>query len=468
MNHPLIAAANEPAIPIIAATAGDEGALSRLSGAARAFLEASGFKLAAGKFALAPASDGAIEAVLFGLDDPANCNRDRLSLGKLATSLPAGVYKLAAPLPDAELAALAFLMSSYRFTRYKANNAAQPRLVLPEGVDANRMRIMAEATAFARDLINTPASDMTPDALGEAALGLANRFNAQSRMVLGDALLAVNFPMVHAVGRAAGLGSPAQQPRLFEFSWGPEDGMAVTMVGKGVCFDTGGLNIKPESAMLLMKKDMGGAAVALCAAQMIMALDLPVRLRVILPIVENSIAGNAFRPGDILRSRKGITVEIGNTDAEGRLILGDALALAAEQPPEILLNYATLTGAARVALGADLPAAFFNDETLADDALRAGGDVADPIWRLPLWNGYDGMIDSTVADVNHIASGGFAGSIVAALFLKRFVPDSIAWGHIDTYAWRPTALPGRPAGGEPQSARLTLALVEERLRRRAA
>jgi leucyl aminopeptidase len=270
------------------------------------------------------------------------------------------------------------------------------------------------------------------------------------------------------VGRAAGQGSPRQAPRLVEFTWGPEDGFRLTLVGKGVCFDTGGLNIKPESGMLLMKKDMGGAAVAMTAARMIMALDLPVRLRVILPIVENAISGDAFRPGDILRSRKGLSVEIGNTDAEGRLILADALALAAEDPPEMLINYATLTGAARVALGPDLPALFSNHDSLQQEMREAAERVADPVWPLPLWSGYESMIDSSIADVNHIASGGMAGSIVAALFLRRFVPSGIPWAHLDTFAWRSSALPGRPAGGEPQTARLTLALVEERLKLRGA
>jgi leucyl aminopeptidase len=463
MLHPLLEPAGSPAVPILAIASGDEPALAALSPAARGFMEATGFRHGPGKTALLPASNGSMEAVLFCIDDS---NSDRLSFGRLAASLPPGAYRMPEALAQPELAALAFLMSGYRFTRYKANATAQPRLQLAPGIDPKRLAIIADATAMARDLINTPAADLTPEALGDAVLALAGRFGAHSSIIIGDALLSRNFPMVHAVGRAAGQGNPRQQPRLAEFHWGPADGLKLTLVGKGVCFDSGGLNIKPESGMLLMKKDMGGAAIALAAAQMIMALDLPVRLRVIIPIVENAISGDAFRPGDILKSRKGLTVEIGNTDAEGRLILADALALAAEEPPELLLDYATLTGAARVAVGPDLPAVFVNDEALASDMAAAGHAVADPVWRLPLWNGYDSMLDSQVADVNHISSGGMAGAITAALFLRRFVPASIAWGHIDTFAWRSAALPGRPAGGEPQTARLTLSMVEERLRLR--
>jgi leucyl aminopeptidase len=466
MTHPLIADSAEASTPILLVRPGDEAAMQRLSPGARGFLAASGFKPAPGKIALAPAADGAIEAVIAGLDDPLNLGRDRLSFGRLATSLPAGAYHIEGALPDPDLDCLAYLLSGYRFTRYKANSAAQPRLVLPDGIDAARLTIMADAIAAGRDLINTPTSDLPPEALGEAALALAEEFGAASRIMIGDQLLEQNFPMVHAVGRAAGQGSPRQAPRLVDFTWGPDDGLKLTLVGKGVCFDTGGLNLKPESGMLLMKKDMGGAAIALTAARMIMALDLPVRLRVILPIVENAISGDAFRPGDVLRSRKGLTVEIGNTDAEGRLILADALALAVEEAPDLLINYATLTGAARVALGPDLPALFSNDEVLGQAIHDAGRQVSDPVWPLPMWNGYESMIESPIADVNHIASGGMAGSIVAALFLRRFVPSSIPWAHIDTFAWRTSALPGRPAGGEPQTARLTLALVEERLRLR--
>ena len=457
--HPLLALPQDgPSIPVHCITVQDQSAIASLSGVAQTYLAATGFKAAAGKIAIAPGPDGAIEAVVFCTDDA-----DRLAFGRLATALPAGRYHCGSLGTDPELATLAFLMGGYRFTRYKANTSEQPRLVLPDGVSAKRVSALAEAIAFGRDLINTPAADMGPEALGEVALTLARHAQASARMITGDALLNENFPMVHAVGRAAGTASAAQAPRLVDFTCGPDDGMRVTLVGKGVCFDTGGLNIKPESGMLTMKKDMGGAAIALSVARMITALELPVRLRVIVPIVENAIAGNAFRPGDILNSRKGLTVEIGNTDAEGRLILADALALAAEEPPELLINYATLTGAARVALGPDLPAMFVNNDALAHEMLAAGERVSDPVWRLPLWNAYDAMLESSVADVNHISGGGFAGSITAALFLRRFVPAAIPWAHIDTFAWRQTALPGRPAGGEPQAARLTLDLIEKKL-----
>jgi leucyl aminopeptidase len=465
MTHPLLVDSSPNAIPVLLLHAKQDWP-EHLSATAKGFLAASQFKAMPGKLAMLPGPAGQIEAVIMGIEEPSAANPDRLAVGRLATMLPAGDYRIDTTIENVELASLAFLMSSYRFTRYKANASAQPRLVLPAGVDAARLTALCDAITMGRDLINTPAADLPPEALGEAVLGLAKKFSAQSRLVVGNRLLDDNFPMIHAVGRAAGQGSARQAPRLAEFTWGPPDGLKLTLVGKGVTFDTGGLNIKPESAMLLMKKDMGGAAVALTAARMIMALDLPVRLRVIIPIAENAIAGDAFRPGDILPSRKGLSVEIGNTDAEGRLILADALALAAEDPPEILLNYATLTGAARVALGPDLPAVFFNDQALAASCLAAGEKVADPVWQLPLWNGYDSMLDSSVADVNHIASGGMAGSIVAALFLRRFVPSSIPWGHVDTFAWRNTALPGRPAGAEPQSARLTLAMIEDRLKTR--
>jgi leucyl aminopeptidase len=344
----LIAPRGTPSTPIHALPVSSAAPLSFLSETAKLFLATTGFRLGAGKHAIAPSAGGDIEAVVFGIDETKEA-RDPLAFGRLMTVLPAGVYHFATEPDDPELASLAFLMSGYRFTRYKANSSAQPQLVLPPSVDRKRIEAMLGAIAFGRDLINTPAGDLPPEALGQAALDLAKRFKAKAKIIIGDALIDQRFPMVHAVGRAAGQGSKRQAPRLVDFVWGPKDGLAVTLVGKGVCFDTGGLNIKPESAMLLMKKDMGGAAIALTTAQMIMALNLPVRLRVILPIVENAISGDAFRPGDVLASRKGISVEIGNTDAEGRLILGDALTLACEDPPEMLIDYATLTGAARVA-----------------------------------------------------------------------------------------------------------------------
>jgi leucyl aminopeptidase len=461
MLHPLLAAADDGAsIPVHCLPASAEASLSILSEPARRYLAATGFKLGPGKLAIAPGADGAIEAVILGIDEADSGNPDRLVFGKLMTGLPEGVYALQTLGADPELAAISLLMSSYRFMRYKANAAAQPRFILPTTVDAVRVSAIAEGMAFGRDLINTPANDLPPEALGQAALDLAVRIGAKASIISGDALLDANFPMVHAVGRAAGNGSVAQQPRLVDIRIGPDDAKRVTLVGKGVCFDTGGLNIKPESAMLLMKKDMGGAAIALSILHMVAALHVPVQLRVILPIVENSIAGNAFRPGDVLQTRKGITVEIGNTDAEGRLILGDALALAAEEPVDALIDFATLTGAARVALGPDLPATFYSDDALAMALEGSGRAVQDLSWRLPLHASYASLLDSPIADINHIGSGGFAGSILAALFLQRFVPKGVPWAHIDTFAWRPSALPGRPQGGEPQMARAVLHWLE--------
>jgi leucyl aminopeptidase len=329
--------------------------------------------------------------------------------------------------------------------------------VTPEGVDGTEIARIASAVALGRDLVNTPANDLLPDGLEAAARALAERHGAAVAVTTGDALLAANLPMIHAVGRASSVA-----PRLIDITHGPEGAPKVTIVGKGVCFDTGGLNIKPESAMLLMKKDMGGAAAALALADMAMGAGLPIRLRVLIPAVENAISGSAFRPGDVLQSRKGLTVEIGNTDAEGRLILADALALADEEGPELVVDFATLTGAARVALGPDLPPFMTEDEALAADLSRLATAVNDPVWRLPLWPPYASMLDSKVADINHISGGAFAGSITAALFLRRFVTSAGAHVHFDIFGWTPKPLPGRPEGGEVQAARLIYALLKER------
>ncbi len=319
---------------------------------------------------------------------------------------------------------------------------------------------MRSASSLARDLINTPANDMSPEALAQAAVDVAKRYGARHRVIIGDDLLKERLPAVHAVGRAA-----AVAPRLVDIEWGDASNPKVTLVGKGVCFDTGGLDIKPGASMLLMKKDMGGAAVALALAQTIMDAKLPVRLRVILPMVENSIAGNAFRPGDVLGTRKGLTVEVGNTDAEGRLILCDALALADEEQPDLLIDTATLTGAARVALGPELPALFGNDDDIVEAVLRAGAAESDPLWRLPLWSGYDDELSSKIADVNNISASGFSGSIIAALYLRRFVSNARAWLHIDLYAWNGKERPGRPVGAEPQTVRALYAFLKQRYTR---
>ena len=437
-----------------------------LPAAALAFAQASGFDGKAGQHCLLPGEGGAIAGVLFGVPAAQSRHADPFLPGKLATLLPAGLYRFANDLPGgaaaAELAALSWALSAYRFTRYRKQTSEPPRLECPAGVDLARVARMAEGVALARDLVNTPANDMGPLALEAAVKDLAARHGVRAHSIVGDDLLEKNFPLIHAVGRAA-----QDAPRLVEFSWGEENAPKVTLVGKGVCFDTGGLDIKPSSAMLLMKKDMAGAATALALAHMIMDANLPVRLRVLVPIVENAIAGNAFRPGDIYPSRKGLHVEIGNTDAEGRLILADALALAAEEKPDVMFDFATLTGAARVALGPDLPPFYTDDDKLAAEISAAGSRVNDPVWRMPLWQPYDQLLDGKISQINNVSNGPFAGSITAALFLRRFVDGAQAWVHFDIYGWSPKTKPGSPEGGETQTARLLYEVLEQRYQREA-
>jgi leucyl aminopeptidase len=436
----------------------------RLSKPAAAFAKANGFEPTPGRCQVLPAGDGGVAAVLFGVASSGARHVDALAAGKLAGMLPEGAYAFANDPPGGkgarELAALGWALSAYRFTRYKTSSAKWPTLVAPEGVDLARVRRMADGHALARDLVNTPANDMGPDALEKAATDLARKHRAKMRVVRGEALLKGNFPLIHAVGKAA-----SEEPRLFDMTWGPAKGPRVTLVGKGVCFDTGGLDIKPSSAMLLMKKDMAGAATALALAHMIMDAKLPVRLRVLLPIVENAIAGNAFRPGDIYPSRKGLSVEIGNTDAEGRLVLADALTLGDDEAPDLMFDFATLTGAARVALGPDLPPFYTMDDALAAEIATQGVANADPVWRLPLWEPYDALLDGKISAINNVSSGPFAGSITAALFLRRFVEKTKSWVHFDIYGWNPSTKPGRPEGGETQTARLLYNLLEKRYAR---
>ncbi|HET6375610.1 MAG TPA: leucyl aminopeptidase family protein [Methylocella sp.] len=448
----------EGATPIFFVTAESWPRLREgLSAAAQAFADACGFEPKPGRSQVLPSASGKIEAAVFGIEAADSRARDLFLPGKLATLLPKGVYRFANAPHDPALAALSWLLSSYRYQRYKPDGAEPPQLCAPEGVDAARIERIAKGVALGRDLINTPANDMNPDALEAAVLNLAGGHQAKTEVVRGADLLTANFPLIHAVGRAA--DAP---PRLAGFTFGDESCPKVTLIGKGVCFDTGGLDIKPESAMRLMKKDMGGAAAALALASMILEAGLPIRLRVIVPIVENAVSGSAFRPGDIYKSRKGLTVEIGNTDAEGRLILADALALADEESPELLIDFATLTGAARVALGPDIPPFYTMDEELAADIARAGAAAQDPVWRMPLWEPYNKLLDSKIADVNNIASSPFAGSVTAALFLRRFVERARAWAHFDIYAWTPQDAPGRPEGAEIQAARLLYDLIEAR------
>ncbi|MBB5517910.1 leucyl aminopeptidase family protein [Amphiplicatus metriothermophilus] len=397
------------------------------------------------------------EGVLLGVGD----GSDPFILAAAAEKLPEGDYRLA-PTPASDLAwraGFAWLLGSYRFDRYRKQKPAAARLIAPRGLDVAAVRREVGAVGYIRDLVNTPAADMTPSALEAEARALAKAHGAKIETIIGEALLERNFPLIHAVGRAA-----AEAPRLVDLVWGREDAPRITLIGKGVCFDSGGLDLKSASNMLLMKKDMGGAAHALGLARMIMESGLDVRLRVLIPAVENAVSGSAYRPGDILNSRKGLTVEIGNTDAEGRLVLADALALAGEEedPPALLVTLATLTGAARVALGPELAPYYANDEALAAELMEAGRAVADPLWRMPLWPGYDSMLASTVADVSNVGNGSFAGSITAALFLKRFAPAGVPWAHFDIYAWRPKAAPGRPVGGEAQAVRALLRVIADR------
>ncbi|WP_306227969.1 leucyl aminopeptidase family protein [Bosea beijingensis] len=455
--HSLLISAPAAAIPVHVVSAATWPALQdQLSPANRSFALTQGFAARAGQHCLLPDAQGALVAVLLGIDASGR-RPDPFAAGRLAALLPAGDYALSGEIGDPALAALSWLLQGYRFDRYRKPNPARARLVLPESVDGEEISQIAESAMLARDLVNTPANELGPGEIEAAIRGLATECGATVTSIVGDDLIARNFPMIHAVGRAS-----TRAPRLVDLVWGDPAHPKVTLVGKGVAFDTGGLNLKPDASMLLMKKDMGGAAAAIAAARMIMLAKLPVRLRLLVPAVENSVSGNAFRPGDVLASRKGLSVEIGNTDAEGRLILGDALALADEEAPELLVDFATLTGAARTALGPELPPFYTHDENLAGEIARLGMAVNDPVWRLPLWPPYDGLLESKIADVNHVSSGGMAGSVTAALFLNRFVEKTKSYAHFDIYAWNPSAKPGRPEGGECQAARLIHALVKQR------
>ncbi len=458
MPSPFENAPATAAIPITFATKSTWDAIAAaLPAGARQFALANGFAGKPGACLTLPDSDGAIAHVLFGIEDQAAKSRDLFRPGALPGLLPAGTYRFANAPHDARLAALAFALGCYRFNRYRKGDALDVRLVPPEGIDAADVARMADAAMLARDLVNTPSNDMGPAELEYAARELAGRYGASFSCITGDDLTRQNFPLIHAVGMA----SP-RAPRLIDFSWGDPIHPKVTLVGKGVCFDTGGLDLKPSSGMLIMKKDMGGAANVLALAQMVMDAKLKVRLRVLIPAVENAVAGNAFRPLDIFPSRKGITVEIGNTDAEGRLVLADALALADEEKPDLLIDMGTLTGAARVALGPDLPPFYTNDETLAADVARFAKQENDPLWRMPLWPPYDSWLDSKTATITNAPSGGFAGSITCALFLQRFVEHARQWLHLDIYAWTPSARPARPEGGECQGARALYKLLGAR------
>ncbi|WP_440979698.1 leucyl aminopeptidase family protein [Sphingomonas pseudosanguinis] len=425
--------------------------LTRQSAATRALATAQRFTAKPDTHLLVPHGDGI--AVIAGVADPTS----PWALAKLAESLPAGTYRL----DGAEVGAnaLGWLLGQYRFTRYRKGESIGDRVLLTGDV-AHRDEIVriAAATAQVRDLVNTGAGDLGPAELETGARDLAQRHGASVTVTAGEAL-ARDYPMIHAVGQAA---IRERAPRLIELHWGDPAHPRIAIVGKGVCFDTGGLDIKPSAGMRLMKKDMGGAAHALALAGLVMAAGLPVRLHLLIPAVENAVSGASFRPGDVLRTRKGLTVENTNTDAEGRLILGDALTRAGEDNPELILDFATLTGAARVALGPDLPPLFTDDEGLAADLLAAAASEQDPVWRLPLWDGYDEMLKSDIADMVNAPDGGFAGAITAALFLRRFVPKDTAWAHLDVFAWRPSGKPGRPKGGDAYALRAAYRMLKGR------
>jgi len=443
------------AVPIYAIRSADWGPwIERAAESLRRLAAAHDFQAQNGRILLVPATDGAIERVLFGVGDKARVT----VMGALAQHLPAGEYRIA--LAPREFAptqiAVAWGLGAYAFDRYKKRKRPAPQLAAPEAADMAESARIVQASWLARDLVNTPTSDMGPEALHAAAEALARQYGGRFDAIVGDALLTQNYPLIHAVGRAA-----AQAPRLLHIGWGDAKAPRLALVGKGVTFDTGGLDIKPAAGMRLMKKDMGGAAHALALAQIVMDAKLDVRLDVFVPAVENAIAGDAFRPGDVIASRKGLTVEIDNTDAEGRLILADALTRACEDGPALLLDFATLTGAARTALGPDVPPFYSNDETLAAELAEAALATSDPIWRMPLWDAYEGDMDSPIADLKNTGDGAFAGSIYAALFLRRFVVAP-AWAHFDIFAWAPKEKPARPAGGEAQTLRACWQVLKQR------
>jgi leucyl aminopeptidase len=448
------------AIPITALTKDRLSTwLEAVSQRERSWAQSTGVAAVAGKLALMPGEDGRLARVVVGLGDEADAGTTMWALAGLPDALPEGSYRLD-PVPegaDPTRYALGWALATYAFTRYHAKSASGAALVWPEGADRGRVERLARSAFLARDLANTPAGDLGPEELAQAAVGVAEQAGACHRVIAGDDLLAENYPTIHAVGRAS-----ARPPRLVDIVWGDPSAPKVTLVGKGVCFDTGGLDLKTASGMRLMKKDMAGAAIVLGLAQAVMDAKLPVRLRVLLPCVENSVSGNALRPLDIVRTRKGLAVEVGNTDAEGRLILCDALAEASTEKPELLVDMATLTGAARVALGPELAALFCNDDKLAEALLDAAASQEDPMWRMPLWRPYRKMIDSKIADLNNVSESPHAGAITAALYLQEFVEPGIPWAHLDVMAWNPQSRPGRPEGAEATALRALYAYITRR------
>lgn len=447
------------AVPILPVTEdGLAASLARLDETQRRWVEATRYLGEPGKMALLPDAGGRLARVLVGVRP----GEELWGLAALPDGLPQGAYTLEGEIaaPAATRYALGWALGCYAFTRYKPRDRGWAELVWPANAERGLVERLARGIALARDLINTPAEDMGPPELASAARVLAERHGARFRLIVGDDLLKENYPTIHAVGRAA-----AKPPCLIDFVWGDEAAPKLTLVGKGVCFDTGGLDLKPASGMRFMKKDMGGAATLLGLASAIMEAKLKLRLRVLVPTVENAVSANAFRPLDIIKTRKGMTVEVGNTDAEGRLILCDALYEACTEKPALLIDMATLTGAARTALGPELPALFANDDKLAEDLLGAGTAESDPLWRLPLWRPYRQMIVSPIADLNNVSESSFAGAITAALYLDAFVTPATPWAHIDTYAWNQKSRPGRPEGGEALGLRALYTMIEGRFGR---
>lgn len=460
VTHPKFASDTVDATPVhILAPEDVSGWVSTQSQATQSWIRATGFSGTLGDVCVIPDNDG-VSAILLGHGTSDLRRRKRFGVIGQYGRIPAGTYKLQSPdLPSRETFefALGWLLSQYRFDRYAHQSTAKAALICPNDIDADKVHAMVTGECITRDLINTPSSDMGPAELEAATREIASANGATIQTILGDDLLKQNFPMIHAVGRAS-----TRTPRLIDMAWG-DKGPAITLVGKGVCFDTGGLNIKPASSMGLMKKDMGGSAHVLGLAHMIMATNMPVRLRVLIPAVENAIDGNAYRPQDILNSRKGLTVEINNTDAEGRLVLADALALADETPPDLLICMATLTGAARVAVGPDLAPYYTDEDHLSRVLSNAADQSYDPVWRMPFHDPYEAMIEPGIADLDNAPKGGFAGSITAALFLRRFVTETERFMHFDCYGWNPSAAPARPKGGAGQGTRALFEALPEML-----
>ena len=454
MTSVLLTRTTKNSVPLLLLTASDYGAwLKKQPKRDAHWLETQGFKAKAGCFCVLPDAHGKPERVVAGVSEPPSL----WDIADFSTRLPEGTYRFENELPLAygEWLALGWALGAHKFTRYKMAEAAKAKLVLPVGADGAKVTRYASALCLARNLITTPAEDMGPQELAQEVTEVGKKYGAKVTQIIGEDLLKKNYPAIHRVGRAS-----SRPPRLVDLTWGDPQHPKITLVGKGVCFDTGGLTLKPLSGMYLMKKDMGGSACVLAIASMVMDAKLPVRLRVLIPAVENSVSGNAYRPSDVIQMRNGLTVEVGNTDAEGRLVLADALAEATQEKPDMLIDFATLTGAARGALGTDLPALFCNDDDMAEQILAAGNDMEDPLWRLPLHKPYAKMLESPIADLNSAPVSPYAGAITAALFLQRFVDDGLRWAHIDLMAWNLSSKPGRPEGGEAMAVRAIYRVIE--------